>query len=477
MSEPSGYAFGLFKLETRSKRLARGSADLTLTPRQFDLLHLLVSRAGEMLSKDLLIRDAWRGISVTDNNLVQVVNQLRRILDAGNPSRYIQTEILEGYRFTEPVTRIAERASDRELEALIAPHRAVIGGCTALESLEREKIAAARATFERALASQEDTAAFHAGLANACVLQFETTRADPAPDVDALSVAAAHAREACRLNPTYGEAWAALGLVLGRMNEDTDARAALHRSVTLEPNDWRHQVRLSFVSWNQQRLGAAYRALRIRPDAPFAHWLAATVFVARQALPMAEEIVDEGIDARHEKADVSARFAAIGLHLLKGLLCLARGDTDKALAAFDRELALETAGHLYSRECAANTWYAIGACELRRGNKPAARTAFDEAISRVPCHVKALAGRALVAPRSRRDVPSSTNTIETAVARASALAMAGDAPGAARIVDAALASAPQGSLGWTLPLEPLLSVQRDRDAWTGVLARLRNRAA
>ena len=57
-------------------------------------------------------------------------------------------------------------------------------------------------------------------------MQFEMTRADPAPDTAALALAARHAREACRLDPQSGEAWATLGFVLDRTGDRLDARAA-----------------------------------------------------------------------------------------------------------------------------------------------------------------------------------------------------------------------------------------------------------
>ena len=50
-------------------------------------------------------------------------------------------------------------------------------------------------------------------------MQFEMTRADPAPDAAALAMAVHHAREACRLDPQSGEAWATLGFVLDRTGD------------------------------------------------------------------------------------------------------------------------------------------------------------------------------------------------------------------------------------------------------------------
>jgi hypothetical protein len=75
------------------------------------------------------------------------------------------------------------------------------------------RIAQARVTFDRLLAKHPHDATFHVGLANACALEFDARRADARPDVDSLQFAVTHAREACRLSPSYGEAWATLGFV------------------------------------------------------------------------------------------------------------------------------------------------------------------------------------------------------------------------------------------------------------------------
>jgi hypothetical protein len=168
----------------------------------------------------------------------------------------------------------------------------------------------------------------------------------------------------------------------------------------------------------------------------------------------------------------------VALHWLKGLLCAARGADDDALASFERELALESRGHLYARECAANTCYAIGAVQLRRGDSVAARGAFGEAIARVPSHPMAHAGLALV---EQRPVDSVTaippRSVEAALACAVRLVAADDPTAAARGISAALAASPPGNAGWLVPIEPQLQVPRARDAWAPVLALLRTRAA
>jgi tetratricopeptide (TPR) repeat protein len=318
------------------------------------------------VSKDQLIDAAWEGLAVTDNSLEQAISGLRRALGdgpAGIP--YIHTVPRQGYRFTGVVSRSASRASDDSLDALLAPHRAWIDGRAALETLEADQIRRARGVFEGVLRSAPDQAPVHVGLANACIMQFEMTRADESPDTAALAMAAQHAREACRLHPDYGEAWATLGFVLERTGHHPDALAASRRAVTLEGDNWRHHLRLASISWGEERLREARRTLALLPGFPLAHWLSATVHVARQALDEAERELDAGIAGQAGPQSGPSRFSGVALHWLRGLVFLARGDERRARESLDRELSYEASGHLYARECCANTWYAIGALHAR----------------------------------------------------------------------------------------------------------------
>ena len=381
-----------------------------ISERQLDVLLLLVARAGQIISKDDLLQAGWKDVAVGDNSVEQAISSLRRLLGA-HPSgvAYIETVPRRGYKFAVDVVRMAARESDARLDALLAPHRAFIEGRAALETLEADRVGRAREVFEDALRSAPEYASAHVGLANACVMQFEMTRADPAPDAAALALSAHHAREACRLDPQSGEAWATLGFVLDRTGDRLEARAASNRAVMLEPDNWRHYVRLSYVSWGEERLRAAHRALTLLPDFPLAHWLAATVHVARQVLTEAERELVAGLPhAGHPMG--GSRFSAVALHWMLGLIHLARGDEARALEELECELSFESAGQLYARECAANTWYAIGALRLRQGRSADARAAFARAIERVATHPMARAG--LVAAGAL-DPDAATGQIDT----------------------------------------------------------------
>jgi DNA-binding winged helix-turn-helix (wHTH) protein/cytochrome c-type biogenesis protein CcmH/NrfG len=455
MSPAGGFAFGPYRLDVRSRRLLRDDQWIPLPDRQFDLLYAFTKRAGELLPKDVLIEAAWHGVAVDDNTLSQAVSHLRRTLDAGNKDRYIRTAFDQGYRFVAPVEHVVVRHSDAELEAILVPHRAMMDGRAALETLEVDAIVRARAAFQSLLVHHADDERVQVGFANACVLQFESTRANPTPDVEALRLAAIHAREACRLDVNYGEAWATLGFVLERTGDHMDALAALRHSVTIEPDNWRHWLRLSFVSWGDERLRAARRTLALMPECPPARLLAATVFVARDALDLAERELDAGLaamgadaangsgaanragvasgegaanrasaasgegaanrasaanaangegaanrdrpaNAANGRRSTPARFSMVGLHWLKALICLARDEDDRAIELLEKELALDARGHMYAREMAANAWYAMGAVRWRRGERELAREALEQAVVRVPGHPMARAALALV---------------------------------------------------------------------------------
>jgi DNA-binding winged helix-turn-helix (wHTH) protein len=476
----SAFSFADFVVDAGARRVTRGGDVVPIPDRHFGVLLHLLAHAGTVVSKDGLIESAWSGLAVTDNSLEQAISGLRRVLgDAPDGTPYIQTVPRQGYRFTGVVTRTTARASDDSLEALLAPHRAWIDGRAALETLEADQIVRARGVFEGVLRSAPDQAPAHVGLANACIMQFEMTRADESPDVSSLTLAAQHAREACRLGPDYGEAWATLGFVLDRTGRHADALAASRRAVTLEADNWRHHLRLAYVSWGEERLREAGRALALLPGFPLAHWLCATVHVARQALDEAERELDAGIAGQAGQQSGPSRFSGVALHWLRGLVHLARGDERRALESLERELSFEVSGHLYARECCANTWYAIGALHRRLDRRDAAAAAFQEALTRVPKHPLATLGLGVMNPSVPAAPPgvSVLPSFDAALGQVVGLALAGDAASAARALDHALAAAPSGNAGWILPVEPTLNVSAAPAIWSSVLARLRSRAA
>ncbi|MGG1948070.1 winged helix-turn-helix domain-containing protein [Trinickia sp. NRRL B-1857] len=104
--QPESYRFGKFEISraTRTVRLPDGSAP-ELTSAEFDLLWALVRSAGEVASRDDLLREL-RGIGFDglDRTVDGCISRLRRKLgdDATNPQR-IKTVRGKGYQFSKVV--------------------------------------------------------------------------------------------------------------------------------------------------------------------------------------------------------------------------------------------------------------------------------------------------------------------------------------------------------------------------------------
>jgi DNA-binding winged helix-turn-helix (wHTH) protein/Tfp pilus assembly protein PilF len=466
------YRFGPFQLDSSRRRLLRGGDPVLLSDRHLEILLRLATNPGRIISKDDLIAAAWQDVAVADNSIEQAISSLRKTLGSqADGAPYIETLTRRGYRFTAAVERGKPRESDVSLDALLAPYRAFVEGRAALETLDGVAVTRARAAFGQALSAEPEYPAAHVGMANACALGFEATRVDPAPDVDALRQAVHHAREACRLDPSSGEAWSTLAFVLHRSGSTAEAIAAARKAVTLDAGNWHHYLRLAFVSWGEERLRAAHRVLTLCPGLALAYWFAATVFVARQAFDAAFDELRAGCRSQDAQRTETGRFKAVGLHLLYGLVLAARDREKEALEEFTRELEFEGDGQLYARECCANTWYAIGAVHLRNGGRDEAHAAFREALNRVPGHPLAAA-----ACGAKSQIAVATN-VDVAMVEAAALVLQGKHDDAAGLCGEALVRAEPGPAGWILPVEPLLNPSHHTDAWARTLAILRDRAA
>ena len=88
--------------------MARGDEVVRLEARTLRLLTCLAEHAGEVVSIDQLLDEAWPGVVVTPDSVYQAVTALRRLLgdDARQP-RYIATVPRRGYRLVAAVEALA----------------------------------------------------------------------------------------------------------------------------------------------------------------------------------------------------------------------------------------------------------------------------------------------------------------------------------------------------------------------------------
>jgi Tol biopolymer transport system component/DNA-binding winged helix-turn-helix (wHTH) protein len=91
-------------LDLDGYRLERNGVPLSLEPKAFNLLALMVGRPGHVFTKQEIFESLWADTAVTDHALTRVVAQLRRVLgDEARQARYLETVPTRGYRWICPV--------------------------------------------------------------------------------------------------------------------------------------------------------------------------------------------------------------------------------------------------------------------------------------------------------------------------------------------------------------------------------------
>ena len=103
---PSLRRFGSFVLDIRSRELRTGDRSVLLQAQPFEILLLLLGRAGEVVDRDELCRRLWPDGTFVDyeHSLNAAIKRLRNALgDAADRPRFIETIPRRGYRFVAPV--------------------------------------------------------------------------------------------------------------------------------------------------------------------------------------------------------------------------------------------------------------------------------------------------------------------------------------------------------------------------------------
>jgi TolB-like protein/DNA-binding winged helix-turn-helix (wHTH) protein/Flp pilus assembly protein TadD len=101
------YEFGEFQLDAAERCLLRSGEPVSLTPKAFDTLLLLVSRSGHIVEKDELLREVWPDAFVEEATVAQNIFTLRKALgQAGEGPRFIETIPKRGYRFIANVREV-----------------------------------------------------------------------------------------------------------------------------------------------------------------------------------------------------------------------------------------------------------------------------------------------------------------------------------------------------------------------------------
>jgi Tol biopolymer transport system component/DNA-binding winged helix-turn-helix (wHTH) protein len=97
--------FGNFEVDLRSGELRKAGAKLKLGSQPFQVLSILLERAGEVVTREELQKELWPDTFVdVDHSLNTAINKIREVLgDSAESPRFVETLPRRGYRFIAPV--------------------------------------------------------------------------------------------------------------------------------------------------------------------------------------------------------------------------------------------------------------------------------------------------------------------------------------------------------------------------------------
>lgn len=88
---------GDMTIDTKERQVTRGGDQIALTPREYSLLEALATRAGQVLTRDVILEHVWMNEESLPNTVDVYIGLLRRKIDAGRDTKLIRTVHGLGY--------------------------------------------------------------------------------------------------------------------------------------------------------------------------------------------------------------------------------------------------------------------------------------------------------------------------------------------------------------------------------------------
>ena len=80
------YEFASFRLDVKQRQVFCRDEPISLTPKEFDVLFLLIENAGNVVEKDELLEKIWKDTFVEEGTLTRNISWLRKKLAACDPN-------------------------------------------------------------------------------------------------------------------------------------------------------------------------------------------------------------------------------------------------------------------------------------------------------------------------------------------------------------------------------------------------------
>ncbi len=94
--------YGAFECHVKARTAFRANRHLSLSPKEFELFRYFIENAGEVVTREMLLRDVWKMNFDPQTNVVDVnIGRLRRKLEDGFDKPALETIWGTGYRLLE----------------------------------------------------------------------------------------------------------------------------------------------------------------------------------------------------------------------------------------------------------------------------------------------------------------------------------------------------------------------------------------
>ena len=117
-SSSASYRFGPYSVDVPAGQLRKHGVKIRLAGQPFDVLVMLLQRAGQVVTREEIQSQLWSGETFVDfeNSLNKAINKLRQALaDPREEPKYIETLPRRGYRFIAPIEALPSESGLADL--------------------------------------------------------------------------------------------------------------------------------------------------------------------------------------------------------------------------------------------------------------------------------------------------------------------------------------------------------------------------
>jgi DNA-binding winged helix-turn-helix (wHTH) protein/tetratricopeptide (TPR) repeat protein len=278
------WRFGGFTFDVPEGRLVRDGQPVAITPKAFEALVVLLTRRGQLVTRQQLLDELWPDTYVSDANLTGTMWMVRRAL--GRPDKWIETVPKRGYRFvgnaseTRRLTDAVEHVTSRPGTANIRAYRLCLEGRNLCHAWPTMAFHPSRECFEGAIRLDQKYAEAYFGLALYHGIGAAMGLLHPVEAWRAFEVALATAQ---RLDRTLGENYNGLAATHLYLHRDWEkAERAFERALEIDPEDaeTRNHYGFSLALFGRfdEAIAQIGRALELDPLSVRFQWNLASVF-------------------------------------------------------------------------------------------------------------------------------------------------------------------------------------------------------